>query len=398
MRRPPKKLAFLAASLLACCAVAIHIRAPCASLPGFSDHFSHFGHAELFLRYGFEIYRKPESAFCSQRVSPDDLEFPRDSECDPSYTCQLPHARTLCINWQQYPVPYPPGLIVYSLPQALLYQYGRMSFHSVNAMTMIEYLAAAHVLFWVLLGGVFQAGPVERLARARASPSTSWLRLGLFSVVYLEVLRWTFAGFYDALPVACVLLGAHLLSLRRPADALLALSASLFLHYRAVWYAPLAVVAAVRAARQRARGTGWKAALALTLVAPAAYGLYLLYPALPTWPDTNPVLWKSGALLRPATWSLLVPAVIAAAPLVRERSFILLAVMVCQLWIVMHAPQLLPWHSMFLLPMLGVARLERGASAVPCAALLCIAEAQVVFRAFPFPGDALALILSMWGR
>jgi hypothetical protein len=398
LRPTRKEFALLAASWLVWSVVAVHIRGPSASLPGFSDHFSHFGHAQLFLRHGFDIYRNPESAFCSPNLSPDNQAFYRDSECLPSYTCQLPGARALCINWQQYPIPYPPGLLLYSLPQALLYGHTRVPFRSINAATMVEYLAAAHLLFWVLLRGVFEPGAAERLARARGEPSTTWLRYGLFAVVYLEVLTWTFEGFYDSLPIACVLLGLHLLSLRRPADALVALAASFFLHYRALWYAPIFVLAAVRAARTRTTATRWKAGLALVLVAPAAYGLCLLYPTLPSWPETSHVLWKDGWFGRPATWSLLVPAAIVAAQLVRSRSFMLLSAMACQLWIVMHAPQLLPWHAMFLLPMLGVARLEKSESAIPCAALLCIAEAEVVFGAFPLPGDAIVLLASMWGR
>ena len=396
LRPTRKELAFLAASWLVWCVVAGHIRNPSGTLPGFSDHFSHFGQAELFLRYGFDIYRKPESAFCSPNLSPDNQAFVRDSDCPQSYTCQLPGARALCINWQQYPAPYPPGLFLYSLPQAIVYEHTRAPFRSVNVATTIEYLAAAHLLFWILLRCVFEPGAAERQARARGEPSTAWLRYGLFAVVYLEVLRWTFEGFYDSLSVACVLLGLHLLSLRRPADALVALAASFFLHYRALWYAPIFVLAAVRAARAPTTATRWKAGLALALVAPAAYGLFLLYPTLPSWPETSHVLWKHGMLGRPATWSLLLPTAIVGAQLVRSRSFILLSAMACQLWIVTHAPQILPWHAMFLLPMLGIARLEKSGSAIPCAALLCIAEAEVVFSAFPLPGDTIFVLASTW--
>jgi hypothetical protein len=30
--------------------------------------------------------------------------------------------------------------------------------------------------------------------------------------------------------------------------------------------------------------------------------------------------------------------------------------------------------------------------------LLCLVEAEVVFGAFPLPGDALVIVASMWGR
>ncbi|MCL2450763.1 MAG: hypothetical protein FWD17_17595 [Polyangiaceae bacterium] len=384
---------FLFASWLAWSFVAIHVRGASDSIFGFSDHFSHFGHAELFRHHGFRIYQTPQSAFCGH-TSPEVEAFRRESGCLAKDTCEVPGARPLCVNWQNFPVPYPPGLVLYSLPQALLYEAG-VAFRTVNVLTIIEYLAAAHLLLWMFW----------RVVVARQGPATRgdlWLRFALFGVVYIEVIKWSLIGFYDPIALFALFAGIDCLVRKRPLGALVALSFGFLLHFRALWYTPLLVYAIGRAAMARDLWAspvraGIKVAIALVGLLVFGYSLYLVYPSLRRWPQNNLVFWDNMAWSAPAPWSFLVPAVFLLIALAASGSWLLFATAVCQIWIVCHTPQIMRWHGMFLLPLIGVARLERGSTPIVAATALCAIEAEVVFAAFPSAGELVNSLIANWG-
>jgi hypothetical protein len=407
MRPTRREVSCLVASWLLWAFVALHVQGPWDTILGYNDHWTHVNTTVLFLEHGFDIWNHKKGTFCSPRLPPGYEGFVRDGECYESDVCsrpELPGSRPLCVNWQQQgPQPYPPGLNLYMTPQALLYEHTHLRVRTINVLTMLELLAAAHLLFWALFRLVFRARSHDDLPGGLAwEHGNPWLRWGLFGLIYLEVIKQTMNGFYDAIGVFAVLLGIYLLAKRRPVDALLALSLGLLLHYRALWYAPVLAVAALRSLRSSALLTSKTTALKLAVSALAllafAHSLFLIYPFLKDWPELNPVLLKNATFWMGKEWDLYLPMGFIFLYLAWGRHWLMLGTMVWQLYIASTTPHTYDWHALFLLPMLGVARLYDKRGVMVAAFLFYLVEASVIYGAIPFPGQLIAAFPEHWGR
>ncbi len=400
MRPTRREIAWLLASWLGWATVAAHIRGPWDTLFGGGDHWSHIGCAELFLHHGFGIWDHAPSEYCTTKPTPKDPEFQRQSNCLPCDTCDLrdlPALRPMCINWQPLgPQAYPPGLILFALPQAILYQHSRISFRALNVFTIWEYLLAAHLLFWVMLRMVFPPRQRDDLPGGAVwELGNPWLRLGLFSLLYLWVIKHVLNGFYDPLAIFATFLGVYFLAKKRPVDAVVALSASLFLHYRALWYVPVCVVAFFRALPvvwASPRKHALKIGLAAVMFGLFAYSLFLIFPFLKGFPDTNPIAWRHMTRWNGKYWDLLFPLAGIFLYLAWGRHWLMLASMAWQLIIIGSTLQIMDWHALFLLPMLGVARLDEERGVMLAAVVFYLVEAAVIFNALPYPGELISTL------
>jgi hypothetical protein len=403
MRPTRRELAFLLASWLVWAFVALHVRGTWCSLLGDGDHWSHFGCAELFLHHGFGIWDHPPAAYCSKQMPPAQEDIEKAADCHPVDWCDLrdqPGTLPVCINWQELgPNSYPPGLILYSLPQTLLWEHTHLTFRAINVLTILEYLLGAHLLLWILYRMVFRRRD-DLPGGDGGDAANPWLRLALFALVYQEIIKRTLDGFYDPLPVFAMFLGVYLLAKRRPVDALLAISFSFFFHYRAVWYAPVLAVAALRsipvvwsAPRKHALKLGLAGGMLLLF----GYSLFLIYPWLHHWPETNPILWKSATLWKGKEWDLLLPMGLVLLYVAWGGHWLLFVTMAWQLYVISGSPHVYPWHALFLLPMLAVARLETDRRALLAAAVFCLVEAYVVYNLVPLPGELVAAVAGSWG-
>jgi hypothetical protein len=54
------------------------------------------------------------------------------------------------------------------------------------------------------------------------------------------------------------------------------------------------------------------------------------------------------------------------------------------------------WHVLFVLPMLALARLDEEPGVLLAAAICCLVQAGVVFKALWLPGDMIAAIANQW--
>ncbi|MHB8419584.1 MAG: hypothetical protein ACYDCL_16025 [Myxococcales bacterium] len=410
MRPTRREVAWLLASWLAWGFVALHIRGtrdspgPWDTILTGTDHMSHIGCAEIFLHHGFQLWARPPVAFCSRKLPPEKAAFLQESACRSFEVCDLPGVpRPVCVNWQDLsPQAYPPGLILFSLPQALLYEHTRLSFRTINVLTILEYLAAAHLLFWVLWRLIFPP-PIrdDLLGGVRWELTNPWLRLGLFGFVYFEVIGQVLNGFYDPLAIFATFLGIYFLAKRRPADAILALSASLFLHYRALWYAPVLAFACFklfsRAAWTSPRKTVAKLAVSAAMLIAFAYSLWLIYPFLRTFPETNPVALRHATLWKTQEWELLLPMAFLLLYLTWGRHWLVLATLGFQLFVILRTPQVMKWHALYLLPVFGVARLDEERGVMLAALVFYLVEASVIFNALPLPGELFSSLAAAWG-
>ncbi len=408
-----RQLLWLSVSIAVWAFVLVHLRGPWFTVFDDGDHWSHFSYALLFLDHGFGVYDRTARDYCAGPWTPEVERFVAQGSCRPADVCVLPghpSLRPLCVNWQQFPQPYPPGLLLYSLPEALLYAHTGISFSSLCLVSLLKYLVAAHLLVWLLWRMLFAPPREDDLpGGAEWEPLNPWLRAGLFGLLYLATIGWALDGFYDPLSVFFVFLGVWLLLRRRGLASLLALSASLLLHYRALWYAPLFLLAARRAVANREWRDGWRAAaklaVAAAFVALAAAGFLLIRPWLARFPQVNPIFYPKLGVRQPASWNLGVPLLIAFAYLAWGRCWTLLSVLSWQIFTILQTPQTMTWHALFLLPNLAIARGERTRGAMAAAVVFHVALALTAFNwdaskallGLPLPGLFLSNLVEHWG-
>jgi hypothetical protein len=283
------------------------------------------------------------------------------------YVCERAGERPLLVNWQAYPRPYPPGALVVAAPEALLYAHTSLSAYTIDRISVVKDILVGHLLVLVLL---------EMLLAA-------WARwaIVLVPVVYLGVVPWAAAGFYDPLAVLCLVWAIARLERERPLDALVFLSLAAFLHFRAIWYVPLGVATL---AKLRARDLRtWRAGVSALLLGAAVLALVLVSPYLNDFPHTNPIL-LTRLKLSAARIDYVALVVLVLACLLLQRQWLLATLVAWQGVLVGLTVQTQFWHPMFLLPLLAVARWKRAKWPTLAALLLLIAGvARIVFKTWP---------------
>lgn len=411
MRLSRRAFACLAVSWFAWAFVLLHVPGPTDrsawnAVLGDGDHWSHVGQTALFLEHGFDIYKGALTRYCSTPWPPAEYQRLRAEQCPADSMCNDPGAssRNLCVCWQQFPPSYPPGLFLYSLPETLLYLHANLSFAAMNLLSLLKYLAGAHLLLWILFKMVFEAPERDELPGGMGwEPGNPLLRWSLFSLLYLVVIKWTLDGFYDPLAIFPLFLAVYFLIRRRSTDAFLALSSSLFLQFRALWYLPVFSAAAIGMLRERewrrsSVSFAARAALSFLMIGLSLYAFVLIYPFLRHFPRGNPVEWRSLKVWGAQSWDLLLPSAAILAYLLLNRSWLMFATVAWQLVMIVQTLQIMPWHVLFLLPLFALARVRGGRGEMVAAWILYLTQAAVIFRgsANPLPGELVSAIASHW--
>jgi hypothetical protein len=377
------RIALAGSALLLCVAVIAVPGTPVGSLGRWgTDHCAHYGASVMFWHHGLAIFDTPMRDLCGART-PEGLAFAAYMEVPDRYVCERPGERPLVINWQAYPRPYPPGALVVAAPEALLYTHTALSVYAVDRIAIVKDILVGHLLVLVLLEMLLAGGDWRRWS------------IVLVPVVYLGVVPWAAAGFYDPIAVACVCWAIGRLERDRPLDALGLLSLAAFLHFRAIWYVPLGIVtvAKLRVADLRT----WRAALAALLLGAAVLALVLVGPYLGDFPHTNPILLtrlKASA----ARIDYLVLIALVLACLLLQRQWLLATLVAWQGMVIGITAQTQFWHPMWLLPLLAVARWKRARwPTIAALLLLMIGVARIVYKTPPmiasFASDVIHLNL-----
>jgi hypothetical protein len=321
-----------------------------------TDHYSHVGAAVLFTLQGFDIYRNPIKRLCLA-PNPEAVQALSAAGIDttPCRRPEIPDSRPLAINWQNLPRGYPPGHVLYFLPEALLYRFTDLSFKTINAVTIVKFVLIAHLCWW--LGFLALEGVLPR--------AFAWV---LLSCLYLYTVVWSLAGFYDTVYVLALLAAVIALQKKRNLAAVLAASAACFLHFRALWSLPILGFAAWRAYRGRElwpeprRSRRIAVALAGAsgvLLGLTAYSFLLLWPMLRTrYPVHNPVHYSQWNWSYEPVFSYVLWTAGLAALLALYKQWLALATVLCISVFLVSSPQLFPWHAAGLFPLLFLTALD----------------------------------------
>jgi hypothetical protein len=224
---------------------------------------------------------------------------------------------------------------------------------------LVLILACAHLGLFVLFESLLQA------------PES--LRWHVLVPMYLgtnAILHWSLEGFYDVAIIAPLLLSWRALGQRRGLAAGAWFCTAAFLHFRAYYYAPWALAAALVVVRGRQwrfwRPLDWAAAGAGALLGAASLGSYFL--ALRGLLGFNvylsPLAITKDHVDRPMLLLALAVALLALAAFAAARSW-LDALMVPWLALVLTTVrQTMPWYMLALVPWLCAlprpGRPERG--------------------------------------
>jgi hypothetical protein len=314
------------------------------------DHVSHVGITLEFLDAGTDVFVRTRQSLCNRQISVEEAHaahrrigfatFHRAAYCGLE---SLP-GRAFHINWPDLVSPYPIGLYLYTIPEALLFRAG-VGEHDLATVSLLKFLVAAVLLCW-LLGRTYSS----------ESMLPPWLRLVAWACWTFVVFWWSLHGIYDGIAVLCVVLG--MLSARNDVvRAWLWVTLGLLLHTRMLLFFPFHVWLSITALRRFAREDRRRQALLVVTALLNVVNLVILVrqaPALTALPATNPL---HSAGFAAAFLALTLP--LAAISLLRKEA--LLGVTV--LWMsaaLVAVNQLMPWHFLAVLPLLAQATLTRN--------------------------------------
>lgn len=367
-----------------------------------SDHYAHTMATVIFLERGLDIYRRPVGSLCdrSPKRRAATWRVARRLQVNPRGVCWLKgsrFSRPLVINWPGHPRPYPPGQLLYFLPEAVAYRHLGARFVTVNRITVIKLVVTAHLCFLVLWFLLLRVTP----------RGVAWVILALAGV---QLLHWSLVGFYDPIAILFLLLGLLALAHDRPAPALAAFGAATLLHFRALWYLPLAAFCLYRIWQDRRallapgsprrRAICWLTAGAV-LLGGALLTFYLLYPALKAFPVRSALYHHKVRLLSAPVLAYLVPTAALAALLAVRKSWLALA---CLAWLSVfffYTPQIMRWHALFLLPLYGLVALTPDPNHRSEQALALVAwtflPLEILFKTQIWPGWLAEVIRRLGG-
>jgi hypothetical protein len=303
----------------------------------YTDHFSHVNAARVFPRIGIDLWRRPFDRLFVPLSQAERAAIPADVATAPGvlHVPGWPTDKPLAAGWTRFARPYPPGDLVLVAPLAAAYHFTSLSFSTLNRLTILLFLAVAHVGIYLLV------------RRALEEPSIA--RWGITGVCYSELVYWSLQGFYDGAAVTALVACALCLERRRGVSALLGYSAAAALHFRAFFLAPWALWSAWLAWRQRPWSCRerWALATAAVLSVASLSTFVLVWPAIRSLPTYNGI-HSDGAIL-----AIGVVVGVSAACLAWAQAWGDVVVLAWATVMVCAMRSVFAWYGLFLLPWLA---------------------------------------------
>jgi hypothetical protein len=254
----------------------------------FTDHFSHMSTTRLFPRVGLDLYRVPIRDHGHKLTFKEMMALPKDIPARP-YNCEVfgvtgwPADKPLMASWTGRPRMHPPGDLILLAPAAIAYSLTSLSFSNANKLIILLFLLYAHVSLFVVFDGALTA--------------KNGFKIGILATafIYSEVIHWSLEGFYEAAVIAPLILCARFLVAKKNLYAIVMFCAAVFIHFRALFFAPWVALAAVMLVRDKQwlawTKRDWSLGALAVFLGGAAIGIYgILWPTLRDLPIENAVL------------------------------------------------------------------------------------------------------------
>ncbi|MEN9724242.1 MAG: hypothetical protein RJB38_2228 [Pseudomonadota bacterium] len=338
---------------------------PYRSLQGWNtDHCSHWMSAIAFAQKGLKIFDRPIREVCEPLKNETISRWVEQYQVPQIHrylACQIgqdsKNERVLFINWSNTPRPYPIGVLLYSLPSALLYVSGA-SFDQANSVITVQYLITATILACLLwaLGVSTATSPFWRVFFRVA--------VGFLS---LDLLLWAAIGIYDSISILFVILSAYF-SFRKklPLRGAFFWGIAVFLHYRALWYFPIPlwsfwegylkpIIQKRQNPTNESRSWLWSA---IALSALSLMTFLLSFPFMRKMDVNNLHHWSQFTLADDQSLLLLLALIAATSTSVLLRYQKTVTVLLSLSLFLVMTPEVRPWHELFLIPLVFLPYLE----------------------------------------
>jgi len=309
----------------------------------FTDHFSHMNDARHFPRAGLRHWTTPLAEMERRLTSAERAALPPDVvDCPDGCLFHVdgwPAQKPMQQSWPLLTRFYPPGDLLLFAPIAALYHATPIRTATVNRLLIILCLAFAHLAIFAILDRV--DGPLGALCAI----------LGASALVH-----WSLEGFYDASIVLPLLLCEACLAAGFGAPAFLAFGVAMLLHFRALYYVPWGLSAAVLIFRSRASlrsADRIEIAVGAVCLALSLGTFALALPGLLDYPmQMNPLFLRTAALDRTALLEAALLAVAAGAVFLWARSPLDAGLVAWLAMVLTQVRQNYSWYSMALVPWL----------------------------------------------
>jgi hypothetical protein len=303
----------------------------------FTDHLSHMNDARHFPRAGIRHWTTPLARMEPRLTPAQRAALPRDIvDCPDGCLFHVdgwPAEKPMQQSWPLLTRFYPPGDLLLFAPAAALYQFTPIRSSTLNRLLVILCLAFAHAGIFAILDRV------------------DGLLAALCALLGASVLvHWSLEGFYDAAIVLPLLLCDGFLAAGVGASALLAFGVAMLLHFRALYYVPWGVAAAVLVLRGQGRPEVAKITVAAVCLSVSVATFALSLPGLLAYPlQLNPLL---GASHPQALFEAATVAAGAIAIFLWARSPLDAGIVAWLALVLTHVRQNYSWYTMALVPWL----------------------------------------------
>ncbi len=359
-----------------------------------TDHYSHMGSVVMFMLKGSDIYQKPLASLCdhtrdrAQEIEEAALSLGQKT-CDICFATGEDFNRPLVINWQDFPRPYPPGHLLYFLPEALLYKFVGVSFKTVNCVSIVKFVLIAH-LAWIFM--------VALLVEINSRP----LRLFLMAFSYSQLISIALAGIYDGVAVLAASSGLWAFKKNSLFLSFFLICSGLFLHFRMLWFAPVIALTGFKLLKHLretiilehtgglAHGIKYTALMFSTvMLILTAWCFFTLWPWLVKFPVNNPLYFKSIGIESIRAFAYFAVVVGVLAVFFYWRAWLIFVSVCCCTVFFLRTPQAWTWHHHILLACLGLPLIKEKNEHVTRQVLLLtawyLAVMFLVFRAPIWP-------------
>ena len=311
--------------------------------------------ARLFPTAGLNLWKKPIKNMYPELTEEEMEAVPEESRMGGSWSGGAykvpgwPEKKPLVSSWTSQPRMYPPGDLLIFAPFAAIYQHTGITTKTLNRLLVVMCLLFAHLAIYIVAMEYF---------KDQASGPGIIGALALFFFYSISV-RYSLEGFYDMAAVVPLLLCGIYLSRRQGLAAIVAYCLAAFIHFRAYFFAPLALYGAWMVVAD-GQWRSWKAKQYLGVFLAALFGglsLYTFYLVAPTFKEmeiNNLVnLWKVP-FEKQSVFAFAIIMYLAAFAFVWARSWMDLAIL-GWLWVMVSTlRQAYDWHLMIPLAWLGL--------------------------------------------
>ncbi len=172
------------------------------SLDGGTDHISHQYSTLLFYYKGTVIYQKSVNQLVEAPKTQLAIDYAKEHGFREGDYFIIPERhkpeRPVLLNWPNLARVYPPGLYLYTLPEAIAVEWELAPTKWINGFSIAKYLLVSHLGMWFLIAYLIDS-VVQQTGLVRVCSFA--LLIIIFFVLQIQGCVWALEGFYDGIAI-----------------------------------------------------------------------------------------------------------------------------------------------------------------------------------------------------